>query len=74
MEVYPNPGTDYFYINYTIEGDMLNLYNSNGQLLYSHLITSGNQIVNTVSLPPGLYFIKVLSGSGHIRKGKWIKV
>lgn len=74
IEVYPNPGTDYFYIKNTFEGYVLNLYNSNGQLLFSHLIASGNQIINTMSLSQGLYFIKVVSGSGHIRKGKWIKM
>ena len=70
LDVYPNPSSNVFILN--SEKPLLNirLYNTNGQLLD---VPIENQVINTSSLPTGIYLLSAKIGGEIIRK-KLIKI
>lgn len=65
LRLYPNPASDYIVIegkNKVYDGSAVKLYTSNGTLLSTSVVISGNRL-NVQNLKPGLYFIKVQTGN-----------
>lgn len=69
--VYPNPGKDKLFVSYVLEEKSvvsIQLYNTTGTLVQSITQQTGNTgknqvLINTASLQPGLYFIRLQAGN-----------
>lgn len=59
---YPNPTSDFIYIN-TKNKHATNIYNNSGKLIS----TSNESIINIVDFPRGIYIIEIVSKSGTER-------
>ena len=57
--IFPNPATDYIVINGMIEGEMVQIFNINGQLIkeFQHQSSMNNLVIT--DLPSGTYFIMI---------------
>lgn len=65
VNVYPNPTSDYVYVNYN-QGTM-SLFDVNGRLV-STTDLSSKRYINVADLNSGLYFVKVQSAEGTFTK------
>ncbi len=70
ISVYPNPASDYFTIEET-KKSTLEIIDPLGRTLVTETINQGKNIVNTTTLPNGIYFIQ-LKNSQRIAFGKII--
>ena len=73
FNIYPNPTTGQLFIqtgSTTITG--VNIYNSNGQLIYQSTQLQ-NQTINVSNLASGVYVIEILSNDGGARR-RWVKM
>lgn len=61
--LYPNPASDQFHIESTEPIDRIKLYDVAGQLVLE--TTRGDQPIELGSLPSGLYFVRVETGSNR---------
>lgn len=73
VEVFPNPARDRVYINYATTGGQGNiiLMDMQGKVLYNEAIvkTSGTAMINMEAMVPGIYVVKVTTGSeSHVEK------
>lgn len=70
LKCYPNPATDYIYIEPGMETNslvILQVYDVNGKLLHQGKTTAGMQLkVDVQSLVPGIYFISLFSNTNEI--------
>ncbi|MEN9948501.1 MAG: hypothetical protein RL106_1324, partial [Bacteroidota bacterium] len=59
--VYPNPSIDVITVKGSlIAGQLIAIYNQQGQIVHLHLTTSeGNQVISVAGLSSGMYFLKV---------------
>ncbi|MCD6063360.1 MAG: Secretion system C-terminal sorting domain [Flavipsychrobacter sp.] len=60
--IYPNPFTDNIRINHAPDGAIAGIYNSIGQLVTRQ---SASNMIETTSLPSGMYFIILKSADGN---------
>jgi hypothetical protein len=67
MKIYPNPLNDFFSISGLEEQATICVTDLNGRLLLTKQI-SGNEMIPVSSLSPGLYFVKVITDVGTIKK------
>ncbi|MCF0210647.1 MAG: T9SS type A sorting domain-containing protein [Bacteroidales bacterium] len=58
MSVYPNPATDFVTLNSKVNITKVELYNVNGQVVYSSDVNANNVTVSTANLENGTYFVK----------------
>jgi len=70
VKVYPNPTSNYFKIDNDVNYDVVNLYNTNGQLINSF---EKNDRYNIENLPNGVYFIMLKDNSGVVGQQKILK-
>ncbi len=72
ITVYPNPATNYTTIKVNsynlINGYLLKLYNSTGQLLKTEFVTANDHRLNLDGLTKGLYFLLMESNDFRVRK------
>lgn len=73
VNIFPNPAKDAFYIEgYTHETGMIEIAISNiqGNTIYKSTFTAGNRFQYLVNqkLTPGLYFVKITSGTETVTK------
>ncbi len=61
LAVYPNPSIDVITVKGNfVAGQLIAIYNQQGQVVHSHLLTSeGNQEISVAGLSSGMYFLKV---------------
>jgi hypothetical protein len=68
VRIYPNPGAGSFHIDFKGRGADkfdINIYNLSGQLVFSLKdISADRQEIAITSLPEGIYFARIESGSG----------
>jgi hypothetical protein len=69
--LFPNPGDGQVTINNVENVKRIKFYNSSG-ILMMRKDEPGNTI-NTDSLPPGLYVFQIITQSGKVVHGKWVK-
>ena len=58
-QIFPNPATDYIVIDGMDEGEMVQIFNVNGQLVKSFYQNVSAQQINISDLASGTYFIKM---------------
>jgi hypothetical protein len=74
LSIYPNPGQNQIFIDIKFSEQLFELINANGRVALSQLLNSGQNIVNTELLKPGVYFYRISGDSSKSSKsGKWIK-
>ncbi len=71
--VYPNPGKNHLNIEIPkVSAAKLYLYNLQGKIMNTSNFRKKCRL-NTATLPTGIYIYKIVSNSGEIYSGKWIK-
>jgi PKD repeat protein len=70
--LFPNPGTDKLQINNAV-GSMLQIWNSNGQLISTLRIDTPRQQLDMSSLTNGLYFLQ-FEQEGRLYSERWLKL
>lgn len=63
IEFYPNPITDYLYINTDTWGVEFKLYGISGQVLQQGKLIHQTNIIELNKMPTGIYFLKIESGT-----------
>jgi poly(3-hydroxybutyrate) depolymerase len=67
VKIYPNPGKGYFTMESEyIPGNIIQVYNLTGRLVYSSVITSGIQNVDLSNLEEGCYLLRKNDFAGRI--------
>jgi hypothetical protein len=69
--VYPNPATDYTMLNFDMNAYHnlhVQLFNSNGQVMYSSVLTTQNQRIDLTNISAGIYIVKVIADEGSMTK------
>jgi len=74
FQVFPNPATDQLFINESIIRDhaTVSILNSEGQLMSTVKLTSGQKVINIESLPSGIYTLQLWDGKMQ-RYSKFVK-
>jgi hypothetical protein len=59
--LYPNPSNSHINLEfeYPVKDEMLNIYNAQGQLVQSKLVSSSNVTLDISHYAPGLYFVRI---------------
>lgn len=77
IQIYPNPVTDNFVLQYDLSGNetyCLNIYNAAGEFILSKILNNvQNQKVNIAEIKPGFYFGSILKGNEKIQQFKIVK-
>jgi hypothetical protein len=71
FSIYPNPTTGKFFVRCQ-EGGLLSMRNDLGQLVYEQVLSGGENVIDPVLLPKGIYIV-YLTKSGETFQGKLIK-
>jgi len=71
--VYPNPGSDFIYIETQLKNSIFYLYDLQGKEVCNKDLTPGPNVMNIQSLKTGLYNYSVVMNSQVLEFGKWIK-
>lgn len=69
VSVYPNPATDFANVNFDItqyHNASVQILNSNGQSIYSSLLTTQNHRIDLQNIAAGVYFVKIMADEGSI--------
>lgn len=72
LKLYPNPNNGKFMFSYLQEGAHFQIWNSSGIPVLSGLAQKGDNYIDMISFPAGLYFILVSSNKGEKLSGKFI--
>jgi hypothetical protein len=69
-QVFPNPANTYLHVELTgISGSrLLQLYNMNGEMVYSYTGTENNRDIPTAALPQGIYALRCTTANGSLSK------
>ncbi len=61
LEIYPNPATDEFNFELPtdMKNDILEIYSTNGAVIYQQKVQSGTNKINIESLPAGMYLVRI---------------
>lgn len=59
VNIYPNPATENVFIEGTFESNVLQIYNSQGQIVLTKSIDNKSQAISLQSLAKGFYLIKI---------------
>lgn len=70
--LYPNPGKDELFVS-NAAGSNLQIWNSNGQLLYRTSIDTDQQLLHLNELPKGLFLLQ-FEKDGLLYNKRWIKM
>lgn len=76
LNIYPNPGNNYFHITSEnkLTAPLMQVLSSNGKVVYSAQMTSGNDWkINTGTLPAGLYILRVISSDNTMDRKLIVK-
>lgn len=68
--VFPNPGTGEFHVQGMQDGDMIQVLNINGNIVYTS--DKGSQIIDLSSYSKGFYYYKVIHTNRKTEEGKII--
>jgi len=70
IEIYPNPASDYFYINIdnnNINNYSLSIYNSSGVIMVENSVSNQTSRISTINYPKGIYLL-IVKNNGEIIK------
>jgi hypothetical protein len=72
LEIYPNPATNEFNFELSkdIKNDVLEIYSTNGAVIYQQKVQAGTNKINIESLPVGMYLVRI---RGANLFGKFVK-
>jgi chitinase len=69
LTIYPNPSKGQFTIQYNgVKNSMIYMYDTKGVMIYSQLITNGENKINLLNVSQGLYIVKQESELGNTYK------
>lgn len=76
VTIYPNPTKEQFTLtnNYNFEqGNVtLTIYDLMGRTMFTEMVTTKNQIINTTSLKQGVYFYHLTQNNNQLNNGKLV--
>jgi hypothetical protein len=66
LDIYPNPANQFVVVyNYTKETRTASLFDLNGRLVQQHQLTQSSTRINTASLAPGMYILKITNAKSN---------
>jgi len=76
MRIYPNPATDLITVNFQNirDGGSIAIYNTAGQLISTHNITSEHLQLPIHKLPAGVYILHLNFGDGNYATERFVKL
>lgn len=74
LKPYPNPGSDYFYLDIPPGNFILQVINQEGKLLAEQSLTMGRNKIDMNHYSSGIYYLRLFNKQNRIAGfGKWIK-
>jgi len=75
MSIYPNPVSEFFSIDFTVEGyGQINIINTSGQVMLKKSIIQGQNKLDASELSSGMYFYQIIGKDQHVlQSGKVVK-
>ena len=74
VALYPNPASEIVTITFDkIQGTEYTIRNMNSQIVQQSIIVSNKTLLNTCTLPKGLYFVKIILENGDMIVKKLVK-
>lgn len=74
IELYPNPATDYIYLQFGEDNvSRIQIFNLSGQVVSTELVQGYNHTLNVYSYPQGTYIVKIYGKNGGVLSTKFIK-
>ena len=73
ITLYPNPGNNTLNICTTLQNACVEVYDMNGRMVHSQVITENVTTINAESWPLGTYIWKVMANGKEAESGKWVK-
>ncbi len=67
--VYPNPASEYFYLNVAGHVEQLRIFSTSGQLVHQQDLLMGEPV--RIDLPNGLYQLDVILRNGELKRSKF---
>jgi hypothetical protein len=73
LEIFPNPVSEFLNLNYGATFDEIRLYNQAGGLISVKPYSKENRY-STKFLPPGIYYLSLMSGDSALARRKFLKI
>jgi hypothetical protein len=64
LKLSPNPANDFLFINNATQNGWLDIISNTGEKMLSVRTTAGNSRINILSIPAGLYFVRMIDETG----------
>jgi hypothetical protein len=71
MQIYPNPADQTSTVSWVGTYNKITVYSASGKMVYQSQVSAGQTVLNTASLPPGIYTIQ-LNGDAGLQTGRFI--
>jgi hypothetical protein len=73
LSVFPNPGTSHFTLNLPPGPHTITLFDATGRMVLQQRTTDARPVIDTETLPAGLYHITVRGERGVVMGATWVK-
>ena len=73
FSMYPNPSSDYLFLNTSVKNSIISIFSLNGNLIKSYSVSSGLNKIDISFYIPGMYFVEVINNAGREYKKLIIK-
>ena len=75
VSMYPNPFSQSLTVNVTVDGPVnVSIFNLLGETVSSYTVNKGVHVINTESLPAGVYSVRLETAQGDILTKKLVKI
>ena len=71
MQIYPNPADQTSTVSWAGTYNKITVYSASGKMVYQSQVSAGQTVLNTASLPPGIYTIQ-LNGDAGLQTGRFV--
>lgn len=73
LMIMPNPGTDHFTLTLPSGQHTIFIFDAKGQLVFEQRTTQERPMIDTSTLRPGLFLVRILHASGLSSVQRWVK-
>jgi hypothetical protein len=73
FDLFPNPGTTHFSLDLPPGPHTITLFDATGRMVLQHRTAYERPVIDTITLPTGLYLVRIVDRSGAVHHHQWIK-